>query len=66
MEDDVGIYDPDGLVAFAAYFRDALIARLSLPTDSENLVEHQNVIVQLHYTIGTLKLEGSMKVFIVR
>ena len=60
MEEDVGIFDPDGLVAYAAYFRDALVAGVGMDlTTNGDAVERLFVVLQ--YRIGTSRLEGRIE-----
>lgn len=58
MEEDVGIVDPDGLLAYAAYFRDALALRPSLEPGSQE----DELFFVLQYKIGTHVLEGRLPV----
>lgn len=64
MEDQVGIFDPDGLLAYAAYFRDALVYGPSVEIlELSGQDEYpQAVEIVLQYKIGTTILEGRMKV----
>lgn len=60
MEEDVGIFDPEGLVAYAAYFRDALIGGVGIDFEVlESKVE--NAFLVLQYSIGASILEGRIK-----
>lgn len=66
MEEDVGIFDPEGLVAYAAYFRDALVAGASLDFTLSEEGEVDNVFFVLQYVIGTSRLEGRIRVMPVQ
>lgn len=60
MEEDVGIFDPEGLIAYAAYFRDALVAGVSMDlTASGDAAEKLFLVLQ--YRIGTSRLEGRIE-----
>jgi len=60
MEEDVGFFDPEGLAAYAAYFRDALVAGVSMDlTWNGDAVEKMFLVLQ--YRIGTSRLEGRIE-----
>lgn len=65
MEEQVGIFDPDGLLAYAAYFRDALVCgpSIELVVLSEEDECPSTVDLVLQYKIGTTILEGHLKVW---
>ncbi len=60
MEDDVGIFDPEGLLAYAAYFRDAMVSGARV--EMQDVEELDNACLILQYKIGTHTLEGKLKV----
>jgi hypothetical protein len=64
MEEEVGLYDPDGLLAYAAYVRDALVQGASIEQKAgEGLSVGDGVLeFVLQFKIGALSLEGRMKV----
>lgn len=68
MEEDVGIFDPEGLLAYAAYFRDALVAGARIvDKDGEALNENSDsAILTLQYKIGNHTLEGQLEVWCSR
>jgi hypothetical protein len=64
IEEEVGLYDPDGLLAYAAYVRDALVNGASV---ERKVVEGSSagegaLEFVLQFKIGALSLEGRMKV----
>jgi hypothetical protein len=61
----VGIFDPEGLLAYAAYFRDALVGggRIeSRNAGSSTIDDYGAVDFVLQYKIGTHILEGRLQV----
>lgn len=64
MEEDVGIFDPEGLLAYAAYFRDALVAGTRIADkNGEAIVEgSSSAVLILQYRIGNHTLEGQLEV----
>ena len=63
MEETVGIYDPEGLLAYAAYFRDALVIGVTM--DYIPKVDNSSngkLDLVLQYKISTLTLEGRLQV----
>ena len=61
----MGIFDPDGNAAYAAYFRDALVSGVSLSeysTDNVGQGTCDEMFLTLQYPIGSMKLEGRLKV----
>ena len=67
MEDEVGIFDPEGLPAYAAYFRDAIVSGASLDGDSStNVNVPDNIYFVLQYSIGSSKLEGRIKLHLLQ
>jgi hypothetical protein len=65
MEEEVGIFDPEGLLAYAAYFRDALVGggRIeSRNAGSSTIDDYGAVDFVLQYKIGTHILEGRLQV----
>ena len=66
IEEDVGIFDPEGLSAYAAYFRDALVAGASMDFSLSEDGEVCDVFFVLLYIIGTSRLEGRIRVLPVQ
>lgn len=56
----MGIFDPEGLVAYAAYFRDALVAGLGMDLTLNGEAVDKLFLV-LQYRIGTSRLEGRIE-----
>jgi hypothetical protein len=61
MEEEVGLYDPDGLLAYAAYVRDALVQGATVERGVSGGEDGAWDFV-LQFRIGALALEGRMKV----
>eukprot|EP01032_Pedospumella_encystans_P016188 gene16188-18476_t len=66
IEEGVGIFDPEGLPAYAAYFRDALVAGASMDFSLSEDGEVGDVFFVLQYIIGTSRLEGRIRVLPVQ
>jgi hypothetical protein len=65
MEDEVGIFDPEGLLAYAAYFRDALVGggRIEARTTGSSTIDDYGAVdFVLQYKIGKHILEGHLQV----
>lgn len=64
MENDIGIYDSDGLEAFACYFIDSLLDNIKIDANIEsNLSSKSEINLYLSYKIGSIVIEGGLKVF---
>ena len=62
MEDEIGIFDPDGINGYAAYFRDALVDGVSVESNAEDISNGASLPVSLQYKIGNMRLEGKLMV----
>lgn len=64
MEEDIGIFDPEGLLAYAAYFRDALVGDTRIAKLSDEIItdELDAILLVLEYKIGNQTLEGRLQV----
>jgi hypothetical protein len=69
MEDDVGIYDDEGLQAYAAYFRDALLNGLKLdPGKNVSTLSSTSSFISLiiQYPIERARFDGILKVYLIK
>lgn len=63
MEEDVGIFDAEGLPAYASYFRDALVLGVAIEANGAFGGADTTVLfLVFQYAIGSALLEGRMKV----